>query len=48
MIKSKNVVRLRRAIKTETRFFIIMDLCNCSDLKELVDSRDYKLNLEVI
>ena len=36
MIRSKNVVRLRRAIKTEKRYFIFMDFCNCSDLKELM------------
>ena len=48
LLRSNNVVRIRRAIKTEERYFIFMDFCNCSDLKELMDIKNNEINYGVV
>ena len=44
MVVSKNTVRLRKAIKTEARYMIFMDYCNCNDLKEIMEFNPDKVN----
>ena len=40
-------VRIRKAIKTEARYMIFMDYCNCNDLKEVMDFSASKINFSI-
>ena len=35
---------MRKAIKTDARYYIFMEFCNGSDLKELMEVRGWKLS----
>ena len=39
---------MRKAIKTERRYYMFMDYCNGVDLKELMTIKKYKVPPEVI
>jgi len=39
---------MRKAIKTDSRFYIFMEYCNGSDLKELMELKSWNLEPEVI
>ena len=39
IVDSTNVIRVRKVIKTEIRYFMFLDYCNFSDLKELMETR---------
>jgi len=39
---------MKKAIKTESRYYIFMEFCNGSDLKELMDQKGNKLRPETI
>ena len=42
-IASKYVVRVRKVIKTEIRYFMFIDYSNFSDLKELMDNKKHSM-----
>lgn len=39
---------MRKAIKTDRRYYMFMDYCNGADLKELMTIKKFKVNPEVI
>lgn len=39
---------MRKAIKTDARYYIFMEFCNGSDLKELMEIRKWDIPPEVI
>jgi serine/threonine protein kinase len=39
---------MKKAIKTDARYYIFMEFCNGSDLKEVMDMKKNKLNPSVI
>jgi serine/threonine protein kinase len=39
---------MRKAIKTDARYYIFMEFCNGSDLKEIMEHKKNKLNPAVI
>ena len=39
---------MRKAIKTDARYYIFMEFCNGSDLKELMELRSWKVSPSVI
>lgn len=41
---SNYVVRLKKAIKTDARYYIFMEYCNGSDLKDVMELRNYKIS----
>jgi len=47
-VQSKFVVKMRKAIKTDARYYIFMEFCNGSDLKEIMEHKKNKLNPQVI
>ena len=47
-VRSQYVVRMRKAIKTDSRYYIFMEYCNGSDLKEIMELKQQKLGPSVI
>ena len=45
---SQYVVKMRKAIKTDSRYYIFMEYCNGSDLKEVMELKKHKLGPAVI
>lgn len=43
-VMSNYVVRLKKAIKTDARYYIFMEYCNGSDLKDVMELRNYKIS----
>ena len=39
---------MRKAIKTDSRYYIFMEFCNGSDLKEVMELKKYKIEPKVI
>lgn len=39
---------MRKAIKTDARYYIFMEFCNGSDLKELMEVRQWKLSPAIV
>lgn len=44
MVISDYVVKMKKAIKTDARYYIFMEYCNGSDLKELMESKGWQLD----
>ena len=36
-VNSQYVVKLRKAIKTDSRYYMFMDFCNGGDMKDLME-----------
>jgi serine/threonine protein kinase len=47
-VQSKYVVKMRKAIKTDARYYIFMEFCNGSDLKEIMEFKKNRLSPQVI
>ena len=47
-VQSKYVVKMRKAIKTDARYYIFMEFCNGSDLKELMEVKKWKITPNII
>mmetsp|Transcript_4770 Transcript_4770/g.8171 ORF Transcript_4770/g.8171 Transcript_4770/m.8171 type:complete len:267 (+) Transcript_4770:347-1147(+) len=43
-VQSKYVVKMRKAIKTDSRYYIFMEYCNGSDLKEVMELKNYRID----
>jgi len=41
-------VKLRKAIKTDSRYYMFMDFCNGGDLKDLMEIKKYDVDPKVI
>ena len=39
---------MRKAIKTDRRYYMFMDYCNGADLKELMTIKNFKVQPEVV
>ena len=39
---------MRKAIKTDARYYIFMEFCNGSDLKELMEVKKWKITPNII
>lgn len=48
VVESGYVVRMKKAVKTEGRYYIFMEYCNGGDLKELFTLRGCQLSTKVI
>lgn len=42
-VQSLYVTKMKKAIKTDSRYYILMEFCNGNDLKELMELRHWKL-----
>ena len=47
-VVSPSVVRMIKAIKTDSRYYIFIEFCNGGDLKELMELKQWKVAPEVI
>jgi serine/threonine protein kinase len=47
-VQSKYVVKMRKAIKTDARYYIFMEFCNGSDLKEIMEFKKNRICPQVI
>ena len=47
-VQSQYVVKMRKAIKSDARYYIFMEFCNGSDLKELMEVRQWKLSPAIV
>lgn len=45
---SDYVVRLKKAIKTDARYYIFMEFCNGSDLKDVMETRQWAISPSAI
>ncbi len=45
---SQYVTRLKKAIKTDSRYYMFMEYCNGGDLKDLMEQKNYQLPPEII
>ena len=43
LIKSEYVVRLDKAIKTDNRYYLMLEYCNGGDLEELMSVKNYNI-----
>jgi len=39
---------MKKAIKTDNRYYIFIEFCNGTDMKELFDLKDHKISPDVI
>jgi serine/threonine protein kinase len=39
---------MKKAIKTDARFYIFMEYCNGNDLKDLMEVKNWKLSPEIV
>ena len=42
-VKSRNIVSIKKAIKTEARFYIFMEFCNGMDLKIVMEQKGFRV-----
>lgn len=47
-VDSDYVVKMRKAIKTDSRYYMFMDFCNGGDLKDLMELKKFTIEPEVI
>ena len=47
-IQSDYVTSLNKAIKTDSRYYIFMELCNGNDLKEVMEQKNWKVSPVVV
>lgn len=47
-VESKYVVKLRKAIKTDSRYYMFMDYCNGGDMKDLMELKKFVVDPKVI
>jgi serine/threonine protein kinase len=47
-VESQYVVKMRKAIKTDARYYIFMELCNGSDLKEVMELKGNRINPSIV
>lgn len=47
-VQSQFVCKMRKAIKTDARYYIFMEFCNGSDLKELMELRSWNLTPSIV
>ena len=47
-VLSQFVVKMRKAIKTDARYYIFMELCIGNDLKEVMDLKNNKLSPSIV
>jgi serine/threonine protein kinase len=47
-VASKYVTKMRKAIKTDSRYYIFMEYCNGSDLKEVMELKKFRVEPEII
>lgn len=47
-VASRYVVKMRKAIKTDSRYYIFMEFCNGSDLKEIMELKKYHIDPSII
>lgn len=47
-VLSQYVVKMRKAIKTDARYYIFMELCNGNDLKEVMDLKNNKISPSIV
>lgn len=47
-VDSQYVVKMRKAIKTDARYYIFMELCNGNDLKEVMDLKNNHLRPSIV
>jgi serine/threonine protein kinase len=45
---SDYVVRMKKAIKTDARYYIFMEFCNGHDLKEIMEMKLWKLDPTIV
>ena len=48
MINSDYVCRLDRAIKTDNRYYLMLEYCNGGDLDELMEAKNYKVSAQTV
>ena len=48
VVSSQYVTQMKKAIKTDSRYYILMEFCNGNDLKELMELRHWKLSPTVV
>ena len=44
LVKSEYVARLEKAIKTDNRYYIMLEYCNGGDLDEIMTAKEYKIS----
>ena len=47
-MESQYVVKLKKAIKTDARYYMFMEYCNGGDLKDLMEIKKWSLSCEII
>ena len=47
-MESQYVVKLKKAIKTDARYYMFMEYCNGGDLKDLMEIKRWNLSCEII
>jgi serine/threonine protein kinase len=47
-VQSKYTVKIRKAIKTDSRYYIFMEHCNGSDLRDIMNLKDYDVPASII
>ena len=47
-VNSMYVTKMKKAIKTDSRFYIFMEFCNGNDLKELMEMKNWKLPPNIV
>ena len=47
-MESQYVVKLKKAIKTDARYYMFMEYCNGGDLKDLMEIKRWSLNCDII
>ena len=47
-MESQYVVKLKKAIKTDARYYMFMEYCNGGDLKDLMEIKRWSLSCEII
>ena len=48
LIDSKYVVKLKKAIKTDSRYFMFMEYCNGGNLRDLMEIKKFEIDPRVI
>lgn len=43
-VNSDFVVKMRKAIKTDSRYYIFMEYCNGSDMKEVMELKQWRIS----
>jgi serine/threonine protein kinase len=48
LVDSQYVVKLKKAIKTDSRYYMFMEYCNGGDLKDLMEIKKWNLSSDII